>query len=693
KFFDSNVARLLYILIDDTGKLDLSNMVSSDTPEDNTQVRQFDRASDISLLNLISGSDTITDFNHNGQSGDMPSGGWTSLFNAMQTGAISTVKDTIIRNFIPFSVSDPEEYAIDSSTADSALATGTDSFLVYERFNLNTATVSDIDSIYQTLIGPGSSNGTDSNLWSPWLKGRASSVYEARLLAARMTVNIIDYMDSSDSPTVGFINMTDGVLTLDTGDMTTIGTRAAGTDSIVYGVDNYYGLSELLFRVTSTNDTPNVNYTLHVQTKVHSSFSAVDDNDFRIAIAYVLTGEDDAGTSKAVASTYVYDPSTIATPARTSASTYERIYYDAAADSIGDTIVVGNFSDLIISSAGSSHKITSLRICKIIVEHKSNIVQVYPAQPQLQDIPGVWPTPPPPYTTVLWENSDAATSADKSYTLKITFKDPLFAPEDIISSPSNPSITADPISSPTSWSATSPTLDETNAEPYNLTKYSGIRLSGAGLVTIGELGRIHSASEYNQSAKLWLQSASDTAFDGRLLDLFSTSDTAFPGRININTRKRGVLMALVTQSDGDEIEADGVEIDDDDFADLMLAYTTTPLFYRGDVGHIFKDYTDEPLNSTTHELAVEGWINQIANLISTRQNYYTLVVTAQSLQDLSPLPGANQFAINPDKVIKYRGSSIEKYTKIVSENKVKIFFYRDAWTNRIKVLLYEKIED
>lgn len=88
-----------------------------------------------------------------------------------------------------------------------------------------------------------------------------------------------------------------------------------------------------------------------------------------------------------------------------------------------------------------------------------------------------------------------------------------------------------------------------------------------------------------------------------------------------------------------------------------------------------------------NDRAQEEIIGKIANLLTARQNYFRIVVTAQSVRDLGTPPSDVQ---DEDRVINYSGS---KWCRILAEQKIMAIVYRDAFSNNFQIERIEYLED
>ena len=122
----------------------------------------------------------------------------------------------------------------------------------------------------------------------------------------------------------------------------------------------------------------------------------------------------------------------------------------------------------------------------------------------------------------------------------------------------------------------------------------------------------------------------------------------------------------------------------------------TPGNNRGKIADALK-LSDGTGGTQTTDRAKEEIIGKIANLLTVRQNYFSIIVTAQAVKDfgtsVSSLPAPTRQA-HADWV-KYfdGGGATDKWCAILAEQKLLAIVYRDAFTNKFKIERVEYLEE
>ena len=83
----------------------------------------------------------------------------------------------------------------------------------------------------------------------------------------------------------------------------------------------------------------------------------------------------------------------------------------------------------------------------------------------------------------------------------------------------------------------------------------------------------------------------------------------------------------------------------------------------------------------------EEIIGKLANLLTVRQNYFTVVVTAQAIKDLGILN------VNQPGVVAWNDAGTTKYCRVLAEQKIMALVYRDAFSNSFRIERYEYLEE
>lgn len=83
----------------------------------------------------------------------------------------------------------------------------------------------------------------------------------------------------------------------------------------------------------------------------------------------------------------------------------------------------------------------------------------------------------------------------------------------------------------------------------------------------------------------------------------------------------------------------------------------------------------------------EEIIGKLANLLTVRQNYFTVVVTAQAIKDLGTLN------IAQPGVVQWNDGGTPKYCRVLAEQKIMAIVYRDAFTNKFRIDRFEYLDE
>jgi hypothetical protein len=101
-----------------------------------------------------------------------------------------------------------------------------------------------------------------------------------------------------------------------------------------------------------------------------------------------------------------------------------------------------------------------------------------------------------------------------------------------------------------------------------------------------------------------------------------------------------------------------------------------------------KIFVDGIGGTQTNDRAQEEIIGKIANLLTVRQNIFTVLVTAQTVLDTGPNDPGGSRSVMYDST-----PGNEKYCLIQAEHKLLATVYRDAFTNTFRVINVETLED
>lgn len=220
-------------------------------------------------------------------------------------------------------------------------------------------------------------------------------------------------------------------------------------------------------------------------------------------------------------------------------------------------------------------------------------------------------------------------------------------------------------------------------------------------ITFWELGAVHRGEPW-RTINLTKYSSSTSrdyaAGDAILLDQLKLGGFAHvQGRVNANSADPFVWASALNQikvgwaytdaQDGSTIQGAGTALTSPGTLGTAIATYTqggAPFSSRAEIANLpeMTDGTGGAACATDAEQ--EEIIAKIANLLTVRQNLFTVLVTAQTVLDT----GSN----NPDT-----SNSVEyatgKYCTIQSEQKILATVYRDALANTVRVVRLEYLED
>jgi hypothetical protein len=188
-----------------------------------------------------------------------------------------------------------------------------------------------------------------------------------------------------------------------------------------------------------------------------------------------------------------------------------------------------------------------------------------------------------------------------------------------------------------------------------------------------EIGRVKGYLP-GRSLRLWSQASGDAdTHDGRLLDLFYAPNMpSIAGKVNINTENDNVLLALFT-----------------DIAANPTTAVTNAKTLRGSngfqsIGQLggVHDLIDRA--KTEDKSAETDYLPKIANLATVEQNFYNIIVTAQSIRDTTGIPAPNSINLRTSPVA--RG-------EILAEQQIMATVYHNVFTNEFEIMRYEYLYD
>jgi hypothetical protein len=237
------------------------------------------------------------------------------------------------------------------------------------------------------------------------------------------------------------------------------------------------------------------------------------------------------------------------------------------------------------------------------------------------------------------------------------------------------------------------TIGTLPAGGYNSASCCDVSVKNANLERIGELGRVH-AMQPMRSLRLWApDAASEVGHDAGLLDLLRIGETTRRrGRVNVNTLQRPVLEALFARvANRDPIAAANAVLNKRAGG---VTFTNIGDFFGGVAGVSGGDVSQDDIE--------EAAVAKMAELVTVRQNYFTVLICAQAIRDLGDIEYdrdgdglAEARAAYNVLDVKYDpdGKLVGYVDKILAERKVVATVYRDAVSNKLRIVQWEYVND
>jgi hypothetical protein len=227
---------------------------------------------------------------------------------------------------------------------------------------------------------------------------------------------------------------------------------------------------------------------------------------------------------------------------------------------------------------------------------------------------------------------------------------------------------------------------------YDSTPYSQITVKNAALARVGEIGRIHSYTPM-QSLRLWSASTADeSGHDAALLDLFKIgSATQKSGKISCNSVQSGVLRALFNNA---------TTVDADTAVAAVLAKREAGTTFSN-IGQLFGSVSGISGSGSTSDTIEEEAIAKLAELVTVRQNCFTIIIVAQALKDVAGIKYDSDgdgvrdtmAQLNVLDVKRDTDGNVVKYIdSIRGEQKLMAVVYRDALTNKFSIERFEYLQ-
>ena len=177
------------------------------------------------------------------------------------------------------------------------------------------------------------------------------------------------------------------------------------------------------------------------------------------------------------------------------------------------------------------------------------------------------------------------------------------------------------------------------------------------------------------------------------MDLFRIgAATQKRGKVNINTLQPKVLEALL--KDATPLEAAVA-------AQAVLAKRNAGVTFTN-VGQVFGAVSGILGTDPAQDNVAEAAIEKLAELITVRQNYFTVLVCAQAVKDVAGIRYDSNRDGTPDTDAAYgtfdavtdaSGNVLRYVDKILAEHRILAVVYRDAFSNRFRVEWTERLSE
>jgi len=216
-------------------------------------------------------------------------------------------------------------------------------------------------------------------------------------------------------------------------------------------------------------------------------------------------------------------------------------------------------------------------------------------------------------------------------------------------------------------------------------------------LSLWELGCIHRGERWRTiNLKAYGTSGKYADGDAAILDQVKLGDPPVThGKVNANSPVQAVWEALldhiVVGGEYDDPAGSGAGLTDPQITSLASAIVSanSPAWdARGRVADAAALHDGSVVTQTTDRMQ-EEIIGKIANLLTVRQNYFTVIATGQAVQDLGALPAG---AVPPEDAVEY-DSANNKYVRILATQKIMAVVYRDAFTNQYRIERFEYLEE
>jgi hypothetical protein len=712
------IGRIAFAIVDESGKIDPNGVLTpehepfDDTNDDNihdsdepysdingngsydaatiyegNEVRSGNSPQEINLGNVLPSSVTPTsDFVDNMPSTLKKWFSWEQLFKAGITGLDDSTAPTCLARISPHSY-DIEAWWNDDDT-DTVWDAGEDK----QRYNLNnlaTASVTALTSSTATEFW----DRTDPDSWEintttatsiPWL---ASMTKEdgTTSVANQVAANLIDYCDSDDSATTNYSPYTS----------TNWDTSIDWNGTITMPSADYVGLEKVPYinEVRFMAHLSDKQLILEVWVELINIYDEDLDNwdGLRVDVGFPNNvGNGNTSPNKGYGYTFTSwtsNPPGTTVPAKgyqktgsSATFTWNGTGGNAFNLNINNLAVTlyssGKVADfaLIADSASSSNPAPNTWAMSI-GPNETTYCNVEVGDPRQNSQPSSWHWEPGSF------NSSSIVAGTSMIVGTVLGSNTACDPD--MSNPSSPSLIGY-------------TPDTETISALKNTSLSTAYIRNAPMESLWELGAIHRGEAW-RTINLHSYDTSQTEGtydygDWPILDQVRlSSKSEAQGKVNVNTPITKVaesIFAGINQGDDgyDDLE-NGSAVDHASLATSLLSATATPFTSRAQIASV----ADLSSGGST-DRSQEEIIGKIANLLTVRQNYFTVIVVGQAVKDLPGIsPTAAQKIAHPEW--QEYDTSNNNWCSVLGEQKIMAVVYRDALANTYKIQRWEYLDD
>lgn len=221
---------------------------------------------------------------------------------------------------------------------------------------------------------------------------------------------------------------------------------------------------------------------------------------------------------------------------------------------------------------------------------------------------------------------------------------------------------------------------------YHSGLYTGICVPNSPLQRLGEIGRVHSYQPA-RSLRLWAGSSADeSGHDADILDVFKIGPQAQTvGRVNINSLQPEVLTALFSGA---------LDVTVGSAVDVVLERRQDGRSFAT-IGEFFGSVSGLTPGVGTLDAVAEQAAVRLAEKLTVRSNYFTVILCAQALKDVAGVVYKNA----DGDVVKAAYGRIDvtqqgRYVDpILAEQRLLAIVYRDALTNTTRLERVEFLDE